>query len=916
MTKSVRNKLIYYDEEILLDIPIPIILLDINYNIITCNIEFEKLFGLKREDLINENIFNVRFIHKRSRDKLYELMSRFSRREKVKLNEIYGYNSDGTIIYLNLYINYIKNSQIRFFQLIFKEINYIKEVEVQESTKEEYKIYRLFFDYFPFPIILLDFNGVIIDYNRKFENNLKIPKDELIGKKIYDIFKNKEIIKKDLMKYFNKIVKGEVTKLEYKLKNDKGLEIWFDSYFSFVKIGQNKYIQVISQDVTDRKLSEQKLKESEEMFRKISDQSLMGICIIQDNSIKYINKKCADILGYEINELLSWKYQEIYNLIHPEDRELVLKQLYKKQKGEPDVINHYNYRIIRKTGEVVWIENFSRTINFNGKPADLIVIKDETKRIKMEEALKESGEKYRLISENANDMIAIINHKYKYEYINEANKKIMGYSSEELVGRYAIELVHPDDVKKATNILQKGFQNGDDGIIEIRVKDKWGNYKWLEIRGQVFTGKNGKQKAILISRDITKRKKIEQSLQENVRKMEIINHIIIEGSKATDLMSLLEIILECSMDFMNCQGEGGWIYLIDDKIEYANLYYYKGIPKKYMDKIRRVNINDLSCKDIFVKEKTACSNNYSQIIQDMVEKGIIKRVFSFPIFEKTTIIGSINIALINKDSFSIQEKNILEYIGRNIGILISKIRAEDEILRQNEELKELDRLKDEFFADVSHEFRTPLTSIKGFTELLIKMSNNLTDDQVDFLNTILKNEKRLEKLVNELMNYSRLKAGKIEFKKDKFKVSEVVKEIKTEIEPLLKEKDLNIIEEYNPDIVINLDKTQISRIIINLLSNAIKFSFKGGNIYIRSQIKDNVWTFSIKDEGIGIKKEKIPKLFKRFFKLPDSKSMNINGIGIGLAMCKRIIENYNGKIWSESEGLNKGATFYFSIKLD
>lgn len=244
-----------------------------------------------------------------------------------------------------------------------------------------------------------------------------------------------------------------------------------------------------------------------------------------------------------------------------------------------------------------------------------------------------------------------------------------------------------------------------------------------------------------------------------------------------------------------------------------------------------------------------------------------------------------------------------------------QIRVEEELKKSIEALEKLNQMKDEFYTDISHEYRTPLTAIKGYSELLLQ-SNNLNKSQKEDLHAILRNEMRLEQLANEIIEYSRLRSGHVQFQKDKFRVSDICKDIKEEFEVPLNKKQLVLGAEYTSDEEIVLDRVQITRVLKNLLSNAIKFSFPNGKIIIQSILKNNIWRFSIQDFGIGIVKEDIPKMFIRFIKLNQSKEMNRNSIGIGLAICKNIINKYGGRIWVESDGLNKGTTISFEVNLN
>ncbi|MHA1694669.1 MAG: ATP-binding protein [Candidatus Helarchaeota archaeon] len=239
----------------------------------------------------------------------------------------------------------------------------------------------------------------------------------------------------------------------------------------------------------------------------------------------------------------------------------------------------------------------------------------------------------------------------------------------------------------------------------------------------------------------------------------------------------------------------------------------------------------------------------------------------------------------------------------------------NELYKQYSELQEINQSKDEIYSEIVHEFRTPLTVIKGFTELNLK-NNKLEKFLINDLKIIQKNILRLEESVNEILEYS--KALEIEMKLDKktCDIRDIVKEIIDRISPLIKEKDLKIIKNFDDNTLLKVDKYQIEKVIKNFLTNAIKFSNPNGNIHIKSVVKDNIWRFSVKDEGIGISPDDIKKLFTRFIMLDNSKSINKKGIGIGLALSKRIIEMHQGKIWVESEGINKGSEFIFEIPLE
>ena len=164
------------------------------------------------------------------------------------------------------------------------------------------------------------------------------------------------------------------------------------------------------------------LNETIEKFKIISEQSLIGIMIIQDGVFKYFNDRVVETTGYSAEEMKSWAPNEFSKIVHPEDREFVLEQARKKQVGDPDVVNQYTYRIIRRNGEIRWREIFSKTIPYEGRPADLVITYDITDKVKAEQELKDSEEKFRTITEQSLIGITIIQDGL-FKYFNDRLKR-------------------------------------------------------------------------------------------------------------------------------------------------------------------------------------------------------------------------------------------------------------------------------------------------------------------------------------------------------------------------------------------------------------------------------------------------------------------------------------------------------------
>ena len=228
------------------------------------------------------------------------------------------------------------------------------------------------------------------------------------------------------------------------------------------------------------------------------------------------------------------------------------------------------------------------------------------------------------------------------------------------------------------------------------------------------------------------------------------------------------------------------------------------------------------------------------------------------------------------------------------------------------ELKNDEQRKNDFIAMVSHELKTPLTSLNGYIQILQRKARKADDDfTVNALDTANKQVKKMTSMINGFLNISRLESGKIVLNRSSFKLDELIKSMVEETMGM--EPGHLISYAINEPVTINADYDKISNVISNLLSNAIKYAPNDKNIEISCKVINGRAQVSVKDEGMGIKQQDIEKLFERYYRVENNHT--ISGFGIGLYLSAEIIERHHGKIWIESE-LGKGSTFYFSLPLN
>lgn len=239
-----------------------------------------------------------------------------------------------------------------------------------------------------------------------------------------------------------------------------------------------------------------------------------------------------------------------------------------------------------------------------------------------------------------------------------------------------------------------------------------------------------------------------------------------------------------------------------------------------------------------------------------------------------------------------------------------------ELAIQKEKAEESTKLKSQFLASMSHELRTPMNSILGLTELILDKAQ-LDDKNRERLEVVLKSGKRLMNLINDILDLSKIEAGKMEIREEEILLEELIEDVAATIQPLVNEKGLRftINRKCDTRLIITTDKGRVSQVLINLLGNAVKFTDKGNIELSVASTDDNYLVFSVSDTGIGIPEEAQKIIFEEFRQVDGSTARRYSGTGLGLAISKKIIDLLGGKIWVKSI-VGKGSIFSFTIPIN
>ncbi len=315
--------------------------------------------------------------------------------------------------------------------------------------------------------------------------------------------------------------------------------------------------------------------------------------------------------------------------------------------------------------------------------------------------------------------------------------------------------------------------------------------------------------------------------------------------------------------------------------------------------------------------------------------------FNFMLFQYDNMLAAINqgdefygcVEIFKEVPFSTDDSTCFQTIARQVALPLKSATLYQEIMETNVKLERLEKIKSDFISIVSHELRTPLTSIKNSVDIVLSgRAGELPSGVNNFLSMAKRNIVRLAEIINDLLDISKIEAGKMDFNFTQLDVNLVLDVVHNSLSGLAKEKDLELLSYCQENLpLVSADAKRLEQVLTNLVSNAIKFTENGKKIILKSSLvaaqnidKENPFgceleklsgeyvLISVKDEGIGIAQEDIVRAFDKFAQIENSLSRKVGGTGLGLPIAKQLLEKHNGMIWCESE-LGKGSEFKFVL---
>lgn len=672
---------------------------------------------------------------------------------------------------------------------------------------------------------------------------------------------------------------GTSLPIEYRVLHPDGKERIFlgEAEAIFNENGKPDKVIGTVQDITERKQAEEKIQESEEFRTDLLNNSPNGIIVINpDTSVRYVNPALEKLTGFTFAELAGikapypwWPEESI------EENSEALKQGMKfSPKG---LEQHFQ----NKNGERFWVEITSLPVIRSGEfKYHLASWIDITERKKMEETLQKSYEKYQSLVETTSDFIWEMDLNGVYTYCSPQMEGLWGLKPEEMLGKTPFDLLPTQEKEQAIKGFAALLKSASPfSNMEVQSFDGARQIINLDISGVPFFNTDGKLEGYRgITRDITERKKAEEALRESEEKISKAFRVSPEAMALATLK------------------EGRFIEVND---YFANMYGYSH------EEIIGHTANELG---LYVRLE-----DREEIVRRLQEDGAVSDLER----ELRTKSGEILVVLFSAEMIEIKGELCMVSVAKDI---TDRKRAEKQLqavyqqekaLRQELEVEIKKRV--EFSRALVHELKTPLTPIISSSDLLVDQLK-----EQPFLNiarNIYRGASKLSNRIDELLDLTRGEIGMIKLHRRPLDLLRICHRVAGDMAPMFSSAEQSLTLDLPPSLPkLRADGDRLQQVIMNLLTNSSKFTPPGGKVTLRVKQAEAAVIVEVQDTGPGIKEELQERLFNPYYRVEGDRE-RLSGLGLGLALCKTLVELHGGRIWVESH-LGKGSTFSFSIPLD
>jgi len=797
----------------------------------------------------------------------------------------------------------------------------IKPMEQIEASEAKY---RQLLDDINDGCIVVNLEGKIVFANAKMAKILGYKLEELIGETV------RKFTPPEFIPYIGEIRKSLEQRrrvrerFEVTLLNVDGNRVSVEVSAKFIEYEGEPAVIAIVRDVTKRKEAEEALRESEELTRGMLESAATGIYIVQGGKFQYVSPLFEEISGYTSEELIG-----TYSLgyVHSEDREAARERAIANLKGESS--SPYEFRFIRKDGRSVWVLEKVASIQYKGERATVASFMDITGRKQVEEALRESEEKYRHLFQDLTDAAFLADAETGLILeTNVQGEALLGKSRHEVVGMHQAQLHPPGKAdeyrRRFAEHIEKGRRADYDG--EIIKKD--GTMVPVRISASTLTMR-GQRFILGLFRDITERKQAEEEVSRYTKRVEALHAVAKTVSQTLDLDEMLDNVVEKVMEAMDV--DAATISVVDERAGEIILKAHRGLSEEFVASVGRLSLEPDKVKRIMKQKRSIVAEeevfdeaNLSKLWAAAVKEGL-QSSLAVRLFAHRSYLGLVTVGCRHRREFTNEDADLLTAIANEIAVgienarLFAEVKAhENGLLRAYEELKaaqehmvqtERQKALAEMAGGVVHDFNNVLSIVIGRTQLALEEAKE--PKLKESLQVIEQSAYDAANMVRRLQEFTGATVGE---KLEALDLNKVVKSALQMVETRRAENQVNGVKiDIDADLgevsIVEGNPAELRVVLVNIIFNAMDALPQGGRITIKTAREDSWVLLSISDTGTGMTEEVKKRIFDPFFTTKGSR-----GSGLGLSASHGIISKHGGSIEVDST-LGKGSTFYIRLPI-
>ncbi len=736
--------------------------------------------------------------------------------------------------------------------------------QTEAKLRESEARFQTFMNHSPVCAFMKDEAGRYVYVNKQTEGLFNVPAADVLGKTDIE-FLPQEVARRLRENDRTVLATGQALELVEEVPNAGGeRRFWLTSKFPVTDEAGGRFVGGVALDITARRQMEQALLESQRRLQALFDNTQDEILLYDDwCHIVDANPAATAAFGYNRDQLLKMKLPD---LMSPPTRAML-------ETRWPAFLETGSIR-----GECVMVRGDKSTIDIEYRAAanilpglHLSMMRDVTARKQAEAALRQAEARYRLLAENSLDLIGLLDLQGNLLYASPSHHQVLGYEAAGLLGHNIFTVIHDDDAARVASAVGDLASSGQSQTVEVRLHHNSGSWLDVEALLSLIPG-DGDKHILLAARDITARKRAEAQIKESQANLSAL----IENTR--------DAVWSVDADYraltFNSVIQNGLLAAFGTKLEIGG-EVSQLVPPDHWEHWKALY------------DRALAGERFSREHVYEIEGGTRFYDTSLnPIITEGTVSG---VAVFSKD--------ITERKRNEAALQAAKAEAE----RAN-------RAKSEFLSRMSHELRTPLNAILGFGQLL--EMDELTAEQAQGVDQILKGGRHLLGLINEVLEISRIEAGQMSISLEPVRLREVLPEAWDLVRPLAAQRGVQERGDWTQscDRTVIADQQRLKQVLLNLLANAVKYNREGGSVTVSCEERaPDRLRINISDTGPGIAPENRARLFVAFERL-GAEHTDIEGTGIGLALSQRLMHLMGGDIGADSvEG--RGSTFWLELPL-